>query len=634
MKILFSGTVLLTEKLASGIELLAPHYGFTPLFQDENADITVTVCHGEKDKLRVNFADSKAEIAFDKKNHFFRGLGLLLQKLQAGKTAIDICENVQFNMCGALFDVSQGSGVINIPTMQRFIRNMALMGINTLMLYCEDSFDVPEEPYFGYMRSRYSETDMRTLDDYADRFGIEMIPCIQTLAHLSEVLKWSNVYGDITDLCANLLVGEEKTYEFVRHLIEAATKPFRTKRIHIGMDEAFMLGQGKYLNKNGFRSIDELMREHLSRVMEIVRELGLEPMMWSDMFFTAPGTAQMYGDANLRQESIEAVPKDIRLVFWDYYRVRSDQFYLDYIDLHRNFCEPIFAAGISSYESYSVNWARTFNATSHGLSACRKKGVRDVFTTVWGDRDAECNVNFTLLGLAHFAENGFSNSEPSRETLRERFEFICHANYDDFMMVRHLDHLKEDEDDQLEYTNPSKVLMYQDVLCGLYDKNIEGIPYDKHYEKWAVYFDEARKRGEMLDYIMDFTYHACHTLALKATMGLRITTAYKANNRAELERIMKNDLPELKCRMTALRDSHRIAWFKTYKPLGWETFDARYGAAISRFDSAIIEIGMYLNGELETIAELEEPRLPYDGKDSPQFLNLAYSRIAFSHNLF
>jgi len=633
MKINFTGTIFANENLTNGILALSADYDFTPLFGEE-ADITLTASHGEANKLRVKLENNSAEIIFDKKIHFFRGLGILLLALSEGKTELNITEDVQFDMNGPMFDVSQGSGVINIPTLKRFLRNMAMMGLSMLMLYCEDSFDVDGEPYFGYMRSRYSEKDMRELDDYADMFGIEMIPCIQTLAHLTEVLKWKGIYGDVTDYDACLLVGEERTYEIVRRIIESASKPFRTKRIHIGLDEAWQLGQGQYLVKNGLVPRDEIMRQHLNRVMEIVRDLGLEPMMWGDMFFNAPGTNAYYNDEPVRQEAIDAMPEGMRLIYWDYYHFNSDEFYLDYIDKHRLFCEPIFAGGIWTWEGYAANWTRTFNSTSYALSACKKRKLRDVFATIWGDADTECNVNATLLGLALYAEHGYCPTEPDRDVLRRRFEFICDANYDDFMKMQLLDHISEDEQEQIRYQNPCKILMYQDVLCGLFDIHYEGIPYAEHYTKLAEYYDNARKRGNTMDFLMDMNYNVCYTLALKADMGIRIMAAYKADDRAELKNIMENDLPELKSRVQSLRDSHRIAWFKTYKPLGWETFDARYGATMSRLDSAMIEIGMYLNGELETIAELDEPRLPYKGKVGDTLSVLAYSKIAFSHRIF
>ncbi len=32
--------------------------------------------------------------------------------------------------------------------------------------------------------------ELRRLDDYADLLGIELMPCIQTLGHLGQVLHW------------------------------------------------------------------------------------------------------------------------------------------------------------------------------------------------------------------------------------------------------------------------------------------------------------------------------------------------------------------------------------------------------------------------------------------------------------
>jgi len=54
-----------------------------------------------------------------------------------------------------MYDVSQGNAVINIEATKEFIRRMAVMGLNMLMMYCEDSFTVDSQPYFGYMRGAY-----------------------------------------------------------------------------------------------------------------------------------------------------------------------------------------------------------------------------------------------------------------------------------------------------------------------------------------------------------------------------------------------------------------------------------------------------------------------------------------------
>ena len=55
---------------------------------------------------------------------------------------------------------------------------MALMGMNLGMMYTEDTYEVPGQPYFGYQRGRYTYEELHALDDYADMLGIEQM-CIR-----------------------------------------------------------------------------------------------------------------------------------------------------------------------------------------------------------------------------------------------------------------------------------------------------------------------------------------------------------------------------------------------------------------------------------------------------------------------
>ena len=139
------------------------------------------------------------------------------------------------------------------------------MGLNVLMLYSEDTYTVEKYPYFGYMRGRYSYDEMKDFGDYAELFGVEIIPCIQTLAHLEKFLKWKES-EPLKDTGSVLLVGEEKVYTFIEEMIKSATAPFKTKRIHLGMDEAWDLGLGEYLKRNGFRRRHDIMNEHVAEL--------------------------------------------------------------------------------------------------------------------------------------------------------------------------------------------------------------------------------------------------------------------------------------------------------------------------------------------------------------------------------
>ena len=58
------------------------------------------------------------------------------------------------------------------------------MGYQEVYLYTEDTYDLPDYPFFGYMRGKYSPEEIRFLDEKSCSLGLELIPCIQTLGHL------------------------------------------------------------------------------------------------------------------------------------------------------------------------------------------------------------------------------------------------------------------------------------------------------------------------------------------------------------------------------------------------------------------------------------------------------------------
>ena len=170
------------------------------------------------------------------------------------------------------------------------------------------------------MRGRYAADETREIDRYAQMLGIEPIPCIQTLGHLFEVLKW-DAFSDMRDDDTTLLVGYEPTYQFIEEMIRAASSPVSTRRIHIGMDEAWHLGLGRHLTANGYRPKFEIMTQHLERVLEITRRLELQPMMWSDMFFRALSPTGSYHDVTVPDELASSIPQDVELIYWDYYHL-------------------------------------------------------------------------------------------------------------------------------------------------------------------------------------------------------------------------------------------------------------------------------------------------------------------------
>ena len=116
-------------------------------------------------------------------------------------------------MLGVMIDCSRNA-VPKVSAVKKLIDALQKMGYNTLELYTEDTFEVEDEPYFGYLRGRYSSEEIKEIDKYASAHGIELIPCIQTLAHFSNSVKLPR-FWNITDVNDILLIDEEQTYEFI-----------------------------------------------------------------------------------------------------------------------------------------------------------------------------------------------------------------------------------------------------------------------------------------------------------------------------------------------------------------------------------------------------------------------------------
>ena len=94
------------------------------------------------------------------------------------------------------------------------------------MLYMEDVYEIPEQPYFGAFEARYSRADLRELDAYAQDLGIELVPCVQTLAHLNQFFQWEHINSQYADLADVLHVGREETYTFTDQMLASLSSCF------------------------------------------------------------------------------------------------------------------------------------------------------------------------------------------------------------------------------------------------------------------------------------------------------------------------------------------------------------------------------------------------------------------------
>ena len=107
---------------------------------------------------------------------------------------------------------------------EKFTDIVAKMGYNMLMLYTEDTYSLEGEPYFGYMRGRYTNDEWKRMDAYAKSRGVELVPCIQTLAHLSAVTRWQTYGETCVDDHDIFLVDQPETYALIEKMFAWAAE--------------------------------------------------------------------------------------------------------------------------------------------------------------------------------------------------------------------------------------------------------------------------------------------------------------------------------------------------------------------------------------------------------------------------
>ena len=81
-------------------------------------------------------------------------------------------ENFERRWFGTMLDCSRNA-VMTVDSVKKWIDITADLGYNMLMLYTEDTYEVKNQPYFGYMRGRYSIAEMKEINAYcASKGGI------------------------------------------------------------------------------------------------------------------------------------------------------------------------------------------------------------------------------------------------------------------------------------------------------------------------------------------------------------------------------------------------------------------------------------------------------------------------------
>ena len=127
---------------------------------------------------------------------------------------------------------------------------------------------------FGYLRGKYSKDELKEIDAYAKSRSVELIPCVQVLAHIKGIFRhWE--YKEIKDI-DDILFGIEQDVDFIAASFVRTADDIREIKTLLrdngGRDIRII---AKIENAEGVDNIDDIIRE-THGIMVARGDMGVE----------------------------------------------------------------------------------------------------------------------------------------------------------------------------------------------------------------------------------------------------------------------------------------------------------------------------------------------------------------------
>jgi hypothetical protein len=286
---------------------------------------------------------------------------------------------------GVMFDVSRGQ-VLKLKLLKKIIPILAENKINFISLYIEHTFEFEKHPIIWKNTGSYSKKEIKELIEFCRRYGIEVIPSIQTFGHFEKILRHKE-YASLaeSEMFYSLSPVKNEIYNLLEDIIKEISETFESEYINIGCDEIWDLGKGeslKLVKKLG--GVENIFINHILKVKSICEKYNKKIMMWGDMLL------------NYKKIS-KGLPKDIIILNWYYEDAQIREFKRRIIYFYKNKYIQFICPGCSNWATLFPEIEKAENNIKNFIKTSLKyKNVNGFMLTSWGDDN---NFNFLSEAL-------------------------------------------------------------------------------------------------------------------------------------------------------------------------------------------------------------------------------------------
>ncbi len=311
---------------------------------------------------------------------------------------------------GFMLDISRDR-VPDRPCLLALLDRLDRLRINHFELYTEHTFAYTDHEAVWRDASPMTAADVTWLDAEAEARGIDLVANQNTFGHFERWLRLPEYRHRAVDPSASdprSLAPTEDNARFALDLVAELSGHHTARTVNIGCDEVFELhGQ------------TERFVEHLGRLLDGTRALGLHPRFWADMIHGDPAAAAgIVGDATALLWHYEApmpedtpdllrgleLPPPFDVIIQDWIDSRA---YLGFGPRAERFAgagiDWWVCPGTSGWNSLVGRWSNARGNALDAVTAAADFGATGVLVTEWGDNGHLQPPTVMLPALTHAA---------------------------------------------------------------------------------------------------------------------------------------------------------------------------------------------------------------------------------------
>lgn len=317
-------------------------------------------------------------------------------------------------------DFRAGCLMPSFPQVVDMIQTLAAYKINAVVVEWEDKFPFRRHPELASAET-LSDSQIRDLLDIAAAHEIKVIPLLQSLGHVEYLLRHPQhahlreKAGDISQLCPSEEGSRALVLELMDELLEAMPD---ADFVHLGGDETWLLGSCPRCSAKAREdSLLGLYVDHIAAICEHALQAGRIPMIFGDVVLgkhvsDLPG-ARWSADT-LR--AIERIPRDVRMVYWDYAGTKPADF--PHFEDYERLGFKVWVAPATRFADIVPDYALHLPNITGFIEAGSDHGAEGAIITSWAWKNMP--VELTWHGLISSAQRAWSGPDLPQTELDRR----------------------------------------------------------------------------------------------------------------------------------------------------------------------------------------------------------------------